>query len=132
MTTTTPMTLMDFIKAAKAEIKEIDSAQLDALRKARPDTLIVDVREPGEYEQGHLEDALLVPRGVLETAADFSYPKRLQTLVDARQQPVVLYCASGGRSALAAATLKLMGFNDVYSLAGGVMQWAKEQRPLVR
>lgn len=130
--TDTPMTLMDFIKAAKAEIKEIDGTQLDALRKENPRTLLVDVREAGEYDQGHLDGALLVPRGVLETAADFSFPKRLQPLVDAREQPVVLYCASGGRSAMAAATLKLMGFKDVYSLAGGVLQWAKEQRPLVR
>ncbi len=130
--TNTPMTLMDFIKAAKAEISEIDGAQLDALRKEKSDVLLLDVREAAEYDQGHLDGALLVPRGVLETAADFSYPKRFQALVDAREHPVVLYCASGGRSAMAAATLKRMGFNDVYSLAGGVMQWAKEQRPLVR
>lgn len=130
--TTTPMTLMDFVKAAKAEIKEIDGAQLDALRKEKSDVLLLDVREPAEYEQGHLDGALLVPRGILESAADLTFPKHIQTLVDARERPVVLYCASGGRSAMATVTLKLMGFKEVYNLAGGVMQWAKEQRPLVR
>lgn len=130
--TTTPMTLMDFVKAAKAEIKEIDGAQLDALRKEKSDVLLLDVREPAEYEQGHLDGALLVPRGILESAADLTFPKHVQTLADARERPVVLYCASGGRSAMATVTLKLMGFKEVYNLAGGVMQWAKEQRPLVR
>lgn len=130
--TTTPMTLMDFVKAAKAEIKEIDGAQLDALRKEKSDVLLLDVREPSEYEQGHLDGALLVPRGILESAADLTFPKHVQTLADARERPVVLYCASGGRSAMATVTLKLMGFKEVYNLAGGVMQWAKEQRPLVR
>ena len=129
---TPSMGLSDFVKAAKASITEVDGARLDALHQERKDLMIIDVREPSEYEQGHIEGAMLVPRGILEAAADFQYPNRVQALVDARERPIVLYCASGGRSAMAAVTLKQMGFREVYSLAGGMAQWNKEQRPVVR
>ena len=75
---------------------------------------------------------MLVPRGVLEYAADLAYPKRLHALADARELPVVLYCATGGRSAMASVTLKLMGFKEVYSLAGGIVRWEAEKRPVTR
>ncbi len=130
--TNQPMTLMDFVRAAKAEIIEVDCARFDLLREERPDLLLVDVREPGEHDQCRLEGAILVPRGILEAASDPRYPKRIQVLVDARQRPIVLYCATGGRSAMAAATLKRMGFEEVYSLAGGVAQWEAEKRPVIR
>lgn len=126
------MGLMDFVKAAKSQITEIDSARLQAMRAERPDLMIIDVRESSEHEQGHLEGAMLVPRGILEAAADFNYPKRVQALVDARERPIVLYCATGGRSAMATVTLKQMGFKEVYNLVGGVTQWTAENRPLVR
>lgn len=124
--------LMDFVKAAKAAIKEVDSAGLHEMRAQRPDLLILDVRESSEHEQGFIEGAMLVPRGILEAAADFNYPKRVQALVDARSRPIVVYCATGGRSAMAAATMKLMGFQEVYSLAGGITQWQAENRPVSR
>ena len=130
--TTTGMGLTDFVEAAKAAITEVDGARLQAMRGERPDLMIIDVREPSEHEQGHLEGAMLVPRGILEAAADFQYPNRVQALVDARERPIVVYCASGGRSAMAAVTLKQMGFREVYSLAGGIAQWNADKRPLVR
>lgn len=126
------MSLLDFVSAAKAEIAEVDGARLEAMCKERPNLLLLDVREASEYEQGHLEHAMLVPRGILEAASDFKYPKRVQKLVDAREQPIVLYCATGGRSAMAAFTLKQMGFTEVYSLAGGIVRWEAESRPLIR
>ena len=126
-----PMGLMDFVSAARAEIAEIGCAELEAMRSDRKDLMILDVRESSEHEQGHLAGAMLVPRGILEAAADARYPKRVQDLVDARARPVVLYCATGGRSAMAAATLKRMGFGEVYSLAGGIAKWSAERRPLV-
>lgn len=125
------MGLMDFVRAAKSQISEIDCAQLDAMRRER-DLLILDVRESSEHEQEHLEGALLVPRGILEAAADPAYPKHVPQLVEARGRAIAVYCATGGRSAMAAATLKLMGFSEVYSLAGGISQWGAENRSLVK
>ena len=127
-----PLGLMDFVKAARAQIRELDPDAFEALRAGRDDLLVVDVREPSEHEQGHIEGALLVPRGILEAAADLEYPKHVEALCRARNRPVVLYCATGGRSAMAALTLQQMGFADVYSLAGGMARWEKEGRPLVR
>ncbi len=126
------MGLMDFVRAAKSQISEIDCAKLDMMRAERADLLMLDVRESSEHEQGHLEGALLVPRGILEAAADPAYPKHVPQLVDAKGRAIVIYCATGGRSAMAAATLKLMGFSEVYSLAGGISQWGAENRPMVK
>lgn len=126
------MSLMDFVQAARARITEVTGEALNRLRAEKPELLLVDVRESSEHEQGHIEGAMLVPRGILEAAADLNYPKRLQTLVDARERPVVLYCATGGRSAMAALTLQQMGFQEVASLAGGFMQWEKDGLPVVR
>lgn len=132
MSDTRPKTLMDFVKEARAQIEEIDGDTLTRMLEEKPDLLLVDVREPSEHEHGHLPGAHLVPRGILEAAADPQFPKHDQTLVAARDQLVVVYCATGGRSAMAAWTLRLMGYQKAYSLAGGFMKWAEEQRPLVR
>jgi rhodanese-related sulfurtransferase len=132
MSANTPMSLMDFIKAAKARIREVSPQQLQQMLDSEDDLLLVDVRESSEHEQGHIKGAVLVPRGILEAAADPAYPKRHAELSAARQRPVVLYCATGGRSALAADTLQLMGFGSVFSLEGGFVRWAQEAMPVTR
>ncbi|MFP5507215.1 MAG: rhodanese-like domain-containing protein [Gammaproteobacteria bacterium] len=127
-----PMSLMDFVAAARAQVKEVAPAELQTMLETTPDLLLVDVRESSEHEQGHIRNAHLVPRGIIEAAADTQYPKRDEMLSTARERPVVLYCATGGRSAMAAATLQMMGFKDVYSLAGGFMKWQESDLPVVR
>lgn len=132
MNANTPMSLMDFVKAAKATIKEVVPEELQQMLSHNKDLLLVDVRESSEHEQGHIEGAMLVPRGILEAAADPTYPKHQPVLSAARKRPIVLYCATGGRSALAAYTLQLMGFENVVSLDGGFVRWAGENRPTVK
>lgn len=132
MSDTSPKTLMDFVQAARAQITEVDGDTLTRMLEEKTDLLLVDVREPSEHEHGHLQNAHLVPRGILEAAADLQYPKHDTLLADAREKPVVIYCATGGRSAMAAHVLQMMGYQDVYSLAGGFMKWAEDQRPVVR
>lgn len=132
MSETKTMSLMDFVAAARAQIKEVMPGELQQLLDNESDVLLVDVRESSEHEQGHLQGAHLVPRGILEAAADLNYPKRDALLSGARERPVVLYCATGGRSAMAALTLQMMGFTRVYSLAGGFMKWQDEGLPVVR
>lgn len=127
-----PLGLMDFVKAAKSVIREIDAAQLKAKLDAGEDMLLVDVRESSEHEQGHIRGATLIPRGILEAAADASYPKHVPDLVNARNRQVVLYCATGGRSAMGAAVLQMMGFNNVVSLAGGYGSWEQAGMPVVK
>lgn len=127
-----PLGLMDFVKAAKSVIHEVDAAQLKAKLDAGEDMLLVDVRESSEHEQGHIGGAVLIPRGILEAAADPAYPKNAPDLVNARNRQVVLYCATGGRSAMAAAVLQMMGFTNVVSLAGGFGGWAQAGMPVVK
>lgn len=128
-----PVGLMDFVASAKSRIQEIAPEALSrTLDARRSDPLIVDVRESSEHEQGHIEGALLVPRGILEAAADPAYPKHMPELAAARERPVVLYCATGGRSAMGAAVLQMMGYKDVLSLAGGFAGWESAGLPVKR
>lgn len=131
-TQTASKTLMDFVKAAKAQIQERTPQEAQALLQENSDVLLLDVRESSEHEQGHIKGALLIPRGILEAAADPVYPKHSAELAGARQRPVLVYCATGGRSAMAAATLQLMGFEQVYSMDGGFGRWEQEGLPVVR
>ena len=109
----------DLLAAAKSEITEVDTAA--AAAQIDGGALILDVREPDEYEQGALPGAVHIPRGHLEAQVE-------GRLLD-KTQPVVVYCAGGVRSAFAARTLQELGYDDVVSMAGGFGKWKDEGRP---
>ena len=102
----------DYLQQVKAQIREISALQL----QKQPPTVLIDVREPDEQQQGTIPGAMLVPRGLLES--------RIEALAPSRDTDIVLYCAGGSRSALAASALLAMGFSNVASLAGGMTAWA--------
>ena len=79
-----PVGLMDFVKAAKACVTEISPQELKAKLDAKVDFVLIDVREAAEFEHGHINGAHLVPRGIIEAAADTSYPKHYPPLSGAR------------------------------------------------
>ncbi len=116
-------TLKDLVAEARAQINEVSAEELKHVQDSGTQPLLVDVREPAEYAAGHISGAISIPRGIIELSADQAFPKRHEKLSSARQLPVVVYCASGGRSALAALSLKEMGFEHVQSLAGGIDRW---------
>ncbi len=123
------MTLGDFVREARKQIKEWDAdTAKDNLEEEK--VLVVDIREPYEFEKSHLPGAICIPRGLLEGAADAGTKYRDERLCHAQEETILLYCQSGGRSALAALTLKQMGFATVYNLAGGVELWDAEGYPL--
>jgi rhodanese-related sulfurtransferase len=100
---------------AKARITQVTPQQVrDAVAQGE-DVAIIDVREPNEWNLGHIPGAVHIPRGVLESAIETRVP---------RERRVVLYCASGNRSALAAESLQQMGYTNVASMAGGFRGWA--------
>jgi molybdopterin/thiamine biosynthesis adenylyltransferase/rhodanese-related sulfurtransferase len=109
----------DLLAAAKAEIREVDTAAAEALI-ASGGVAVLDVREPDEYDQGAIPGAVHIPRGHLEAQVE-------GRLVD-KGQPVVVYCAGGVRSAFAAKTLQELGYADVVSMAGGFGKWKDEGR----
>lgn len=87
----------------------------------------VDVREPDEWQHGHIDGSVPAPRGLLEFFADPTSPRHKELLDPARRTIVV--CASGARAALAAATLKSMGYDDVVVLEGGLKGWTETGLP---
>jgi len=124
-------TVRDLVAAAKSNIREIGPAELLELQKFG--CPIVDVREPEEFADGHLPGAVNIPRGLLEFEVDGHPAVNYQTAeaLSHRQRPVVLYCLSGGRSALAADALLKLGFVDPMSLADGILGWADAGHPVV-
>lgn len=125
-------TLADFVTEARSRIREIDPAELCELICDKDDLLIVDVREPDEFSEEHIANSIPIPRGTLEAAADLVNRKNIRPLCEARERPVVLYCDTGARSAMAADTLQQMGSREVYSLAGGLAVWSAEELPLIK
>ena len=108
-------TFRDLLAQAKKEIKEATPEEVNALLAKPVPPVLVDVREPDEIAQGVIPGALVIPRGFLE--------QRIEDKVPDRDAPVVLYCASGNRSALAAKTMQELGYSDVASMSGGFSKW---------
>ncbi len=124
-------TLKDFVTESKGRIREISAEHAAAAIEADSNIILLDVREPPEWAESHVLGALLVPRGMLEAKADLDYPNREQRLSD-RSREIIVHCASGARSAMAADTLQQMGFSNVRSMAGGIAAWTAAGLPVVR
>lgn len=108
------------IKVIQAK-EELDQGQVG---------LLLDVREPTEWEKGHIPGAVLAPRGMLEWYADPTTPYAKAKLTTQKDARIIVACASGGRSLLAAQTLQLMGYTNVVSMAGGFNEWSKQGFPV--
>ena len=111
MTNKTATELVNEVKSRIPQISSRDSVQLQA---SDPATLFIDVREPNEWNLGHVPGAIHIPRGILESNIEAAAP---------RERRIVLYCASGNRSAFAADMLQQMGYRDVASMAEGFRGW---------
>lgn len=109
----------DLLTSTKASIREVTTAEADDLRKAEG-AVVLDVREPDEYEQGAIPGSMHIPRGTLETNIEMRVPDHGTSLV--------VICAGGTRSAFAAKTLNELGYDDVVSVMGGFNQWKDEGR----
>ncbi|MCU7937414.1 MAG: rhodanese-like domain-containing protein [Candidatus Thiodiazotropha sp. (ex Dulcina madagascariensis)] len=122
---------LTLISDCLGDVGEIMPWDLDERLAANPDLLIVDVREPYEYDAMHIEGSLLVPRGILESACEWDYEETIPELVKAREREVVVVCRSGYRSVLAASSMKKLGFQHVVSLKTGLRGWNDYEQPLV-
>lgn len=119
----------ELVARAKAIIHECSVA--DAHGCVDSDTLLIDIREADEYRRGHIPGAVLLPRGLLEFEIHRLVElARRNPSAPAEDQPIVLYCGTGGRSALAAQTLEEMGYRKVKSMAGGIVAWAQARLPI--
>jgi molybdopterin/thiamine biosynthesis adenylyltransferase/rhodanese-related sulfurtransferase len=108
----------ELLKATRAEVREVDTAQGEQL--LADGSLLVDVREPDEYEQGAIAGSIHIPRGQLES--------NIENRVSDHDRPIVVMCAGGVRSAFAARTLGDLGYTNVVSMDGGFNKWKDEGR----
>lgn len=105
----------DLVEDAKQQIDEVAPEQVREMQARGERVVYLDVREPNEWNLGRLPHAVHLPRGNLES--------KVEALIE-RNQRVVIYCARGNRSALAALTMKQMGYENVASMARGFQGWA--------
>ncbi len=121
-------TLMDFVKEAKSQIKEVDVSEVVALLDQGYQVL--DVREPAEYHAGTIDGAFNLPRGLVEAACDKQYAGRNTHMQD-RDKKWLTFCATSGRSAMAASTLQQMGFKNIVNINGGMAAWKSAEMQVV-
>jgi rhodanese-related sulfurtransferase len=114
----------DLVEQARTKIQEISMSEAESALQAAD--VLIDVREPDEFREGHIEGALNIPRGVLEFKLSGA-PE-----LSARDLRIVLYCKTSGRAALAAASLQEMGYLSVKSIAGGFDAWVAAGKPAIK
>jgi rhodanese-related sulfurtransferase len=124
-------TYVQLVNECLPDVQELFPWDLDEKLKQGDDVLLVDVREPYEFDAMHLKGSINVPRGILESAADWDYEETVPELVEAREREVIIICRSGNRSVLAAKTLQLMGFTRPLSLKTGLRGWNDYELELV-
>jgi rhodanese-related sulfurtransferase len=107
-------TAEELIAEAKARITEVTAAETIAALDGPDAPVLLDIREMNETNLGRMKGAVVIPRGKLEQNVEALVP---------RDKRVVVYCASGNRSALAVDTLQVMGYTNAASMAGGWKAW---------
>lgn len=117
-------TPQDLVAAAKAHVQEVPLAEAEAaIREA---DALIDVREESEFAAGHIPGAIHASRGMLE------FKLAGNPALQARDVKVVLYCKTSGRAALAAASMREMGYLNVQSIAGGFDAWVAAGKPVAK
>jgi len=111
----------DFIKEALKKIEEIDAQKLYNII-GKEDIVIIDVREKIELAEGKIKGSIHIPRGTIEF--------RIEEIVKDKNKKIITYCKKGGRGVLAAATLKEMGYKNVFNLKGGIVAWMAAGLPV--
>ena len=119
---TQPNRYQQLVAEAKERIREITVQEIERTPLIAG-TVVIDIREEGEWNAGHAAGAIHISRGVLESEIEEKVPE-LDT-------PILLYCEGGKRSALSADALMAMGYTQVRSLAGGFREWQKARLPVV-
>jgi len=121
----------ELVADALTRVKEIQPWDLNRLLADRGEFVLLDVREPAEFDKLHIPGAINVPRGVLEQSCEWEFDDTIPMLASGHDLEIVVICRSGYRSALAADVLQQMGYTNVTSLKTGVRGWNDFEQPLV-
>lgn len=123
-------TFEDLVADALERVEELMPWDLEEALTGETKPLLIDIREPYEYDAMHIKDSINVPRGVLESACEYNYEETLPELADARARDIVVICRSGKRSVLAADIMQLMGYQKVKSLKTGMRGWSDYEQAM--
>jgi rhodanese-related sulfurtransferase len=128
------LTLASMIATARSTVTEVPPEEASEALGSGAVGLVLDVREPHEFRDGHVPDAVNIPRGLLEIRADQDSPMAHSALNAERSGRVLVYCTKGpgARSLLAAQTLASMGYKRVEVLGGGLIAWDAAGLPVQR
>lgn len=124
-------TFRQLVEACRRDVPEFFPWDLAEALERREPLLLVDIREPYEYAALRIADSINIPRGILEPSCEYGYEETLPSLVEARDEAVVLICRSGNRSLLAGLVMKQLGYRNVRSLATGLKGWNDYDQPLI-
>ncbi len=108
----------EMVSEAKSETEQTDVEAVRGSLDSGESVTVVDVREPAEWDEGHIPGAKAIPRGLLEYKAADELPDK--------DERIIVHCAVGGRGALAAKSLKEMGYTNVANMDGGVNAWREK------
>lgn len=124
-----PPSVGQMVAATKKQVKTVSLAEFKAMLDRNDAGIIVDVREPDEFAEGHIVGAVNEPRGLIEFTIwkHVGYPDKIDT-----SKKLTLYCKTGGRCALAAKSLQDLGFTNVASVDMKIEDWVKSGYPLVK
>lgn len=121
----------DLVADALTRVKEVQPWDVRALLDAGHELILLDVREPAEFAVLRIPGSINAPRGVLEQSCEWDYDETVPVLAAGRELDIVIVCRSGKRSALAADTMRQMGYVSVVSLKTGIRGWSDFEQPLV-
>lgn len=120
----------ELVAESAKNITEIFPWDLEERFEVNPSLLLLDIREPYEYEAMHIKGSLNVPRGVVETACEWDYEETVANLVEAREKEIVVACRSGNRSIFVCEIMQKLGYKNVASLKTGLRGWSDYEQAL--
>ncbi len=123
-------TFNQLVEEVRSKVKELFPWDLEE-RIKNENILIIDVREPYEFDTMNIENSINVPRGILETACEYDFEETIPELVEARAKTVIIVCRSGNRSLFAADVMQQLGYKDAISLKTGLRGWNEAEQPLL-
>ena len=120
----------ELVAESAKNVTEIFPWDLEERFEENPSLLLLDIREPYEYEAMHIKGSLNVPRGVIETACEWDYEETVAKLVEAREKEIVVACRSGNRSVFVCEIMQKLGYKNVVSLKTGLRGWSDYEQAL--
>jgi rhodanese-related sulfurtransferase len=120
----------DLVEEALARVKEVTPWDFGRRYQSGDVPLLLDIREPAEFETMRIPGSINVPRGILEQSCEWDYDETVPELASEREREIVVICRSGKRSVLAADVMQQMGFSNVASLKLGIRGWNDAELPM--